>query len=191
MPVRNLVAWNSMIVGYAQHGFGMEAVELFDRMETEDTQPNDITFIGILSACMHGGLAELRYRSFEVMKTRGVMPRVEHYACMVDLLARAGQTKRAYELIKSMPMDPNVIFWRSLLARCKTHDDLEVGQLVVHQLRMADPGDASARAMESFLNANVGLWIYKDKFRCKQKKATKKVPGRSYVSFLSKRYHEY
>ena len=46
-----MVSWNTMLVGYAQHGFGGEASEIYYIMHSNGIKPNGITFLGILSAC--------------------------------------------------------------------------------------------------------------------------------------------
>ncbi|XP_020571685.1 pentatricopeptide repeat-containing protein At3g57430, chloroplastic-like [Phalaenopsis equestris] len=181
MPSVNLVSWNSMVVGYAQHGFGMNALEMFDRMEEEGILPNEITYIGILSACARAGLVDRGEILFQLMKIKGIIPRIEHYACMVDLFARAGQTKRAYKFIKSMPMEANTVIWRSLLAGCKTHGDLNVGKLAAKYILKDDCHDISARALSSALYADAGLWDRRSKVRSLPKREAEKVPGRSWI----------
>jgi pentatricopeptide repeat protein len=46
----------------------------------------------------------------------GIVPQIEHYGCMVNLLGRAGLIKEAVDLIKSMPWEPNEVIWGSLLS---------------------------------------------------------------------------
>ena len=48
---KNMASWNNMLVGYAQHGFGREASEIYYIMHSNGIKPNGITFLGILSAC--------------------------------------------------------------------------------------------------------------------------------------------
>ncbi|XP_020700766.1 pentatricopeptide repeat-containing protein At3g53360, mitochondrial-like isoform X2 [Dendrobium catenatum] len=181
MPSENLVSWNSMIFGYAQHGFGMEAVEMFHRMEAEGIVSNEITFIGILSACARVGLVEQGEIIFKLMKTKGIIPRIEHYASMVDLFARAGETKRAYNFVKNMPMEPNTVIWRCLLAGCKSHGDLNIGMLAAKYILNDEPHDISARAMASALYVSAGLWDERAKVRGTPKREAEKVPGRSWI----------
>ncbi|KAG6412470.1 hypothetical protein SASPL_125149 [Salvia splendens] len=102
---RSLVAWNSMISAYASHGRGGEAVHTFDLMIQEGFRPDSITFTGLLSGCSHSGLVELGLRFFDSMSSDyQVEKRHEHYACIVDLLGRAGRLVKAYEVISKMPM---------------------------------------------------------------------------------------
>ena len=74
-----------------------------------ETAPNYITLVNVLTACSRGGLTEEGYELFQTMKQRfGIEPRIEHYACVVDLLGRAGMEERAYEIIQGMPMRPSI-----------------------------------------------------------------------------------
>ncbi|KAM2493925.1 hypothetical protein ACFX1W_034083 [Malus domestica] len=57
MLVKDIVTWTSMIEGYGSHGLGFEALKLFDLMIREGIRPNSATFISLLSACSHSGLA--------------------------------------------------------------------------------------------------------------------------------------
>ncbi|KAJ7530982.1 hypothetical protein O6H91_14G027300 [Diphasiastrum complanatum] len=91
LPERDTVLWNSMVSGYAQHGQGERALKLFKKMQEMGVEPDEVTFLCILSACSHAGMLDESYRIFEQMcRTLGVTPAMEHYACMVDLLGRAG-----------------------------------------------------------------------------------------------------
>ncbi|KAG6740084.1 hypothetical protein POTOM_057721 [Populus tomentosa] len=106
MPHKNEVSWNAMISALAFHGQALEALSLFRRMSKDNgtVQPNDINFIGVLAACVHAGLVDEGRQLFESMKLSfGLVPKVEHYSCMVDLCARAGLLNEAWDLIKKMP----------------------------------------------------------------------------------------
>lgn len=48
---RDVVAWGTIIAGYAQQGDGISALELFEQMQKEDIKPSIITFSSVLKAC--------------------------------------------------------------------------------------------------------------------------------------------
>lgn len=101
MPQRDLVSWNSMIAGYAIPGYGEKALMLFKQMKSEVIVPDDITFVGVLSACSHSGLVTEGRQYFGSMKrVFGIEPKLEHYSRMIDLLGRVGLLEEALELIK-------------------------------------------------------------------------------------------
>ncbi|XP_019076721.1 pentatricopeptide repeat-containing protein ELI1, chloroplastic [Vitis vinifera] len=119
---KDVVAWNSMIVGYAMHGFSQEALQLFKSMCRMGLHPTNITFIGILSACGHSGWVTEGWDIFNKMKDEyGIEPKIEHYGCMVNLLGRAGHVEQAYELVKNMNIEPDPVLWGTLLGACRLH----------------------------------------------------------------------
>ncbi|KAF3451471.1 hypothetical protein FNV43_RR07566 [Rhamnella rubrinervis] len=100
MPVRNEISWSAMMAGYGIHGAFAEVFLLFDKMVDEGQRPDGVTFTTVLTACSHGGLTEKGREYFEMMERRfGVIPVLEHYTCMVDMLGRVGRVEEAEKLI--------------------------------------------------------------------------------------------
>ncbi|WOL05000.1 pentatricopeptide repeat-containing protein [Canna indica] len=146
MPVRDLASWNAMILGLAMHGRIEQCFETFARLVAEDKiRPNSITFVGILSACNHGGLVNDGQRYFNSMVSEfRIEPRIEHYGCMVDLLARSGRISEALDLVSSMPCKPDAVIWRSLLDACsKRNAGVEISESVARQALQSDSADSS------------------------------------------------
>jgi pentatricopeptide repeat protein len=122
MPQLDLISWNAMITGYAKHGNGRQALCLFKQMECTGMKPNHSTFIGILLGCSHSGLVDEGWYHFKSMsEDHDIMPRAEHYTCIVDLLGRAGCLDEAHELINNMPVEPDAAVWGALLGACSIH----------------------------------------------------------------------
>ncbi|XP_022848000.1 pentatricopeptide repeat-containing protein At1g28690, mitochondrial-like [Olea europaea var. sylvestris] len=136
MPTKNVFSWTSMIDGYGKNGCPNEALELFDRMIMECcTGPNYVTFLGALSACAHAGLVAKGREIFQSMyRDYSVKPRMEHYACMVDLLGRAGSLNQALEFVMQMPEKPNSDVWAALLSSCRLHGDVELANIAANEL---------------------------------------------------------
>ncbi|KAF3446850.1 hypothetical protein FNV43_RR12030 [Rhamnella rubrinervis] len=123
------VAWTAMLAGFAVHGRGKEAVEIFEQMAKEGVEPDHVTFTHLLSACSHSGLVKQGKNYFKTMsEVYGVEPRLDHYSCMVDLLGRSGLLNDAYELIKSMPMEPNSGVWGHSLVLVEFMVTLNLGR---------------------------------------------------------------
>ncbi|KAL0358582.1 UNVERIFIED_CONTAM: Pentatricopeptide repeat-containing protein [Sesamum angustifolium] len=159
LPDKNLVSWNAMITGYAQHGFGREALEIYDLMLRNGVKPNNITFIGILSSCGHvGALEEALHHFGSMTKDFGITPRPDHLACIVSLYAREGQTKGAYDFIRHFPGEPNKVVWRCLLSGCVTNKDLELAVYAAEKILSIDPNDASVHVMLSNIYADSTMW---------------------------------
>lgn len=145
MAKKNQLSYSVMISGLAMHGHGGKALEVFSEKLKEGLVPDDIVYVGVLSACSHAGLVDEGLQFFNRMKVEhGIEPTVKHYGCLVDLLGRAGMLNEAFELIKSMPIKPNDVIWRSLLSACRVHDNLEIGDIAAKnllQLNSQNPGD--------------------------------------------------
>uniref|UniRef100_A0A0D9Z068 DYW domain-containing protein n=1 Tax=Oryza glumipatula TaxID=40148 RepID=A0A0D9Z068_9ORYZ len=137
---KTLELFNAMINGLARCKFGEKAIALFDEMGSLGLRPDKITFVGVLSACRHSGLVSQGFHIFDSMEEKyGVKPEIEHYTCMVDLLARDGQPDNAYIFIQNMPFKANSVVWSSLVRACMLHGNIKVRKLAEEQLLRLDP----------------------------------------------------
>uniref|UniRef100_A0A0D9WLP5 Pentatricopeptide repeat-containing protein n=1 Tax=Leersia perrieri TaxID=77586 RepID=A0A0D9WLP5_9ORYZ len=140
MSKRDKVTWNTIIHGYALNNLGQNAVEMFENMKKAQVDPDDITFLGVLSACNHMSLLEEAKYFFNVMTcTCGILPNIMHYACMVDLFCRKGMIKEAEGLVKSMPFEPDSAIWTSLLSGCRLTGNDKLAEHAASQLIAMDP----------------------------------------------------
>ncbi|PIN11668.1 hypothetical protein CDL12_15733 [Handroanthus impetiginosus] len=140
MKERTVVSWSAMIQGLAIHGKANEALELFHQMIQTGMKPNGVTFIGLLNACSHMGLINKgRWFFASMSRDYGIIPSIEHYGCMVDLLSRAGLMQEAHEFITQMPIKPNAAVWGALLGGCKLHKKIEMAKVAMRHLQELDP----------------------------------------------------
>ncbi|XP_012436555.1 pentatricopeptide repeat-containing protein At4g21065 [Gossypium raimondii] len=185
MKERNAVSWSSLIVGLAVNGFGEEALELFKEMETEELVPSEVTFVGVLYACSHCGMVDEGFSYFKRMKEKyGIVPKIEHHGCIVDLLSRAGLVKEAYQYIRNMPLQPNAVIWRTLLGACAMHGHLTLGEYARAQVLKLEPGYSGDYVLLSNLYASEQRWSDVHVLRRKMlSDGVKKIPGYSLVEF--------
>ncbi|KAK4361959.1 hypothetical protein RND71_017200 [Anisodus tanguticus] len=105
MQKEDVTAWNILLTGYAQRGQGALAIELFDGMITSRVKPDEITFISLFRACSRSGLVAEGLDYLNSMESKYcIVPNLKHYACVVDLLGRAGLVDDAYDFIVSLPV---------------------------------------------------------------------------------------
>lgn len=182
MSERNTVTWNSMIFGCANHGYCDEATELFNQME-ERKKHDHLSFTAVLTACCHAGLVELGQRLFNMMQEKyKIIPRTEHYACMVDLLGRAGRLAEAYEMIKTMSTEPDLFVWGALLGACKNHGNIELAEIAAKHLSELEPESAANNMLLTDLYANAGRWSKVTRLKKMMKKRKlRKFPGCSWI----------
>ncbi|XP_038696151.1 pentatricopeptide repeat-containing protein At1g08070, chloroplastic [Tripterygium wilfordii] len=183
MKQRSLGTWNAMISGLANHGHADKALELFSLMTNGGIKPDDITFVGVLSACSHAGLVDLGRNYFNSMiHDYKFSPNLYHYGCMVDLLGQAGLFEEAEILIKNMEMKPDGAIWGSLLAACRVHGHVELGEYVAERLFELEPENPGAYVLLSNIYAGVGRWDDVARIRTiLNDKGMKKVPGCSSI----------
>ncbi|CAA6653720.1 unnamed protein product [Spirodela intermedia] len=170
---RDVVAWNTMITGYSLHGRGADALSTFDDMVKSGTPPNEISFIGLLSGCSHSGLVDVGLKYFNAMESLySVKPRLQHYACVVDLL-----------LIDHMPIEPGPSVWGALLAAaCRWHRELEIGEIAAEKLFELEPGNTGNFVLLSNMYAEGRRWQAVDSLRAAVKdKSMPKNPGCSWI----------
>lgn len=157
LPRRNVVSWSVMTAAYAQHGSGLEALELVDQMQQDGYKKDYIAFVSMLTACSHSGLIERGYFVlYSMQQDYGVKPAEEHYACMVDLLGRAGCLQEVEVLVRQMSFTPSLNLWRALLGSCKIHGNIILAKWAVQSILALEPGDTAASLMLSNIFCTAG-----------------------------------
>uniref|UniRef100_A0A6V7QUD4 Pentatricopeptide repeat-containing protein n=1 Tax=Ananas comosus var. bracteatus TaxID=296719 RepID=A0A6V7QUD4_ANACO len=155
----DLVSWNSLLSGCAQHGYGKEAIELFEQMKGNEIRPDHTTFLSVLTACSHVGLVEKGLGIFYLMKgDPQTFVGLEHYACIIDLLGRAGYLTEAEALVNEMPIKPGVSVYRALLSACLMHGNLCIAKRMAEKLFRLRPNDPSTHILFSNIFASDGWW---------------------------------
>ncbi|WOH06957.1 hypothetical protein DCAR_0626386 [Daucus carota subsp. sativus] len=191
MRVRNVITWNVMIMAYGMHGKGKQALELFNKMSLkgavgEEVKPNEVTWIAVFSACSHSGMVNEGWNLFQRLKSDYEMePTSDHYACVVDLLGRAGQLEEAYELVNTMPLHyDRAGAWSSLLGACRIHKNVELGEIAANSLLKLEPNVASHYVLLSNIYSSAGLWEKATEVRKKMMNmGVRKEPGCSWIEF--------
>ncbi|XP_050217829.1 pentatricopeptide repeat-containing protein At5g48910-like [Mercurialis annua] len=190
MKERSIISWTSVIVGFAMHGRGLEAVGLFEEMIESGVVPDDVAFIGLLSACSHSGLVDKGRMYFDLMtKNFSIEPKIEHYGCMVDMLCRAGLVNEALEFVRKMPIEPNAVVCRTLINGCRAHGKLKLGETITRELIRNEPMHESNYVLLSQIYAKMFNWEKKMKIReLMDKKGMKKIPGSTMIELGNEIY---
>lgn len=187
---KNKFSYSVMISGLAMHGRSKEALELFSEMILEGLQPDDVIYVSVLTACSRDGLVDEGLQFWNRMKfEHGIEPTIQHYCCTVDLVGRAGMLDEALEFIRSMPIQPNDVVWRSLLSACKAHHNLKIGEIATKSLVRLNSRNPSDLLILSHMYARAKKWEDLAKVRtelaCKHLHQT---PGYSLVEVKRKVY---
>ncbi|EFJ16519.1 hypothetical protein SELMODRAFT_116224 [Selaginella moellendorffii] len=192
---KDLVAWNTMIAAYAQHGHGRKALKLFRIMQQRSSvRPDSSTFVSVLSGCSHAGLVEDGIHCFFLAReVLGIEQQpVEHYACLVDVLGRMGYLREAEDFIRKMPLPADSVVWTSLLGACSSYGDLEGGERAARAFIELYRSDSVGYVVLSNIYAAAGRW--EDSIRVREdmaeRRVKKRVPGKSSI-VVKNRVHEF
>ncbi|KAI3846508.1 hypothetical protein MKX03_003779 [Papaver bracteatum] len=158
VTVKDVTLWTSMIAGFGSHGYGKQALEYFCKMQ-ENLKPNQVTFVAILTACSHSGMVDEGLRIFNTMKENyGIEPGVEHYGCLIDLLARAGKLSEAKRVIDNMTMKPSRSIWGAMLNASQAHGNVEMAEAASMELLKLEPEKEGGYILLSNMYAADGNW---------------------------------
>ncbi|KAK7355142.1 hypothetical protein VNO80_14388 [Phaseolus coccineus] len=183
MPVKDVVAWTTMIEGLGSHGFGFDALKYFNLMMEQRVQPNSVTFLSLLSACSHSGLVSEGCNIYHSMKWGfGIEPALDHHTCIVDLFGRCGMLKEALAIIVKMVILPDSRIWSALLAASRVYGNKKFGEYAAQRLLELEPDNAGYYTLLSNIKASVGRWDEVEKLRrVMSERDLKKKPGWSCI----------
>lgn len=186
---KDVISWTCMIDAYGRNGQGREAVELFQEMREDGSKvlPNSVTFLSVLSACGHSGLVEEGKKCFKLLREKyGLEPDLEHYACYIDILGRAGNIEEVWSVYHNMVEQgtrPTVGVWVALLNACSLNQDVERGELAAKHLLQLEPDKASNIVLVSNFYAAIGKWDCVDELRSMMRtKGLVKEAGNSWIN---------
>lgn len=174
MSTRTMISWTSMITGYSQHGRSQQALQLFEDMRLAGVRPNEITFVGVLSACSQAGMVNEALKYFEIMqKEYKIKPVMDHYGCLIDMFVRLGRLDEAFNFVKKMDFEPSEFIWSNLIAGCRSHGNLELGFYAAEKLLSLRPKDTETYVL--LLNMYISAGRYRDVSRVRKIMKEEKV----------------
>lgn len=140
MPKRNLTSWDTMITWLAKNGHGEEAIDLFIQFKESGLKPDGKMFIAVFNACsVVGDINEGMLHLESMIKDFGIIPTMDHYVSVVDMLGSVGYLDEAFEFIENMPLVPSVDVWETLMNFCRVHGHLELGDRCAEIVEQLDP----------------------------------------------------
>lgn len=159
LPRPDVVSWNALITGYSRVANCEMCVSCYQDMVLAGNRPDTVTFSALLYACSHSGLVNEGLEYFDSMVTyHGINPEIEHYVCIIDLVARAGFFSKAESLISQLPVKPNLTIWVSVLGACRKHGNVLLGRQAFNSALQLDPKHAAAYVLMSNIYSHAGLW---------------------------------
>ncbi|KAH7568746.1 hypothetical protein JRO89_XS06G0042300 [Xanthoceras sorbifolium] len=189
ISIKDIYSWTVMIAGYGMHGFGSEAIAAFNDMRRAGIEPDEVSFISVLYACVHSGLVDEGWRFFNIMRYEcKIEPKLEHYGCMVDLLSRSGNLSKAYRFIEMMPIAPDATIWGALLRGCRIHHDVKLAEKVAEHVFMLEPENKGYYVLLANIYAEAEKWEEVKNLRDKigRRRGLKKNQGCSWIEIKGK-----
>ncbi|KAF9591070.1 hypothetical protein IFM89_001280 [Coptis chinensis] len=183
IEMKDTFSWTTMISGFAVHGSGIRAIQIFSEMLRSGMEPNEVTFVAVLSACSHAGLVDEGWRWFDRMRqSYHLEHKIAHYGCMVDLLGRAGLIEEAKEFIGRMQIKPDAVLWRSLLSASLVHGNSRIAETAGKKIIELEPDDDGVYILLWNIYCSEHRWVEASETRRMMKdRKVKKKPGCSWV----------
>ncbi|KAA8522409.1 hypothetical protein F0562_013230 [Nyssa sinensis] len=151
-------SWSAIIHGLGMHGYGEAALMSFIKMLKRGINPDGVCFLVVLSSCSHTGMLSEGYKVFEYMVRHfGLVPKMEHYVTMVDLIGRAGFIDEAFQFIGRMPIEPDISIWGAFFGACKIYGKFDIG-ISTERLVELDPKTAGYYKLLVNTYASKGRW---------------------------------
>lgn len=187
---KDVILWSSIIAAHGFHGKGEKVIQLFEQMQEKEIEVNEVTFLSLLYACSHCGLKDKGVEFFDMMVKRyELKPRLEHYTCMVDLLGRSGSLHEAEATIRSMPLKPDAVIWKTLLFASMVHKNTEMAKRAAEEVLRVDPQDSASYVLLSNIHASAKRWRDVSEVRKSMRdQNVKKEPGISWVEIKNRVY---
>uniref|UniRef100_A0A8I6WKY1 Pentatricopeptide repeat-containing protein n=2 Tax=Hordeum vulgare subsp. vulgare TaxID=112509 RepID=A0A8I6WKY1_HORVV len=182
---RSLIAWTAMISANAKHGRYEAVMSLFDDMVRSGVAPDGVMLLSVLTACRYKGEVGTGKEIFDSMAAEHhVKPWPEHYACVVDMLGRAGRLEEAEELMMQMPSGPSISALQSLMGACRIHGNTDIAERVADVLTETEPSESGAYVLLSNIYAEKGDWggVARVRRRMRERGVRKEI-GFSWVDF--------
>ncbi|CAN8291699.1 unnamed protein product [Cochlearia groenlandica] len=157
LDLPNIFCWTSIINGYARNGMGRDCVEMLREMDQMNLIPDEVTILSVLTGCGHSGLVEEGELIFDSLESKyGISPGRKLYACMVDLLGRAGLVEKAEKLLLKARGDADCVAWSSLLQSCRIHGNEAIGRRAAEVLMDLEPENSAVYIQVSKFYFEIG-----------------------------------
>lgn len=115
LPIRNAISWNVLVMGYAQHGHGTQALYCFRGMQQDGFSPDAVTYSCMLKAC---SIIELKEQGVEIhneIARKGLLGKDPVLgSALVDMYAKHGLLAKAQEVFNNL-LVRDVIAWTTLI----------------------------------------------------------------------------
>ncbi|XP_050383506.1 putative pentatricopeptide repeat-containing protein At3g08820 [Argentina anserina] len=112
---KDVVAWSSMIQGYASNGFPKEAVDLFFQMQRENLKPDYYVLVSVLSACARLGALELGEWASNLVDRNEIFNNPVLGTALIDMYAKCGSMVQGWEVFRGVKKK-DIVVWNAVMS---------------------------------------------------------------------------
>ncbi|KAH7353034.1 hypothetical protein KP509_19G076100 [Ceratopteris richardii] len=115
LPSPNIVTWNTLMTGFARHGYSQKVFRCFEQIRVKGILPDDVTFLCILKACGNlKAIAKGTEIHNEIVEQGWLRKSTTLGSALVDMYGKCGALTKAQEVFDGLPIH-NVISWTGLI----------------------------------------------------------------------------
>lgn len=126
--VADVVAYNTLIKGYASAGRLSDAFGLLESMKSCGVTPTAVTFGTLMDACIDSGLMDEALKVFQQVISSNVEMNAVLFTTLIKGFVKAGRVKEALEIFSTMleqGVEPDVVTFSTLIVALCDQGDLE------------------------------------------------------------------
>lgn len=121
VPKRDVVTWNVMIAGYVLSGAHEQAIEMFEEMRSLGEQPDEVTMLSLLSACVDSGALDVGEKIHKsLLDTYSGNFSIVLGNALVDMYAKCGSIEKSFEVFRGM-REKDTSTWNSIIGGLAFH----------------------------------------------------------------------
>ncbi|CAI9261285.1 unnamed protein product [Lactuca saligna] len=117
---KDAVCWNVMIGGYAKYGKPTDAITLFRKMLQTKMNPNQVTFVAVLSACGQIGALESGRWIHSYIQNNGIQINIHLGTALIDMYTKCGSLEDALNIFNNLK-NKDVITYNAMISGYSMH----------------------------------------------------------------------
>lgn len=117
---RNVIAWSTMISGYAMMGLVNKAFGAFREMQTSNVAPDKVTMVSVISACAVSGALDIGRWIHAYIEKHMIETDIMLSTALVNMYAKCGCIEKAKEIFKGIPVKDHKA-WSSMIVGLAVH----------------------------------------------------------------------
>ena len=152
LPQRDRVTWNTLIVAYAQHDQGEEALRLFQRMPYEVMDMDKVFYLGVVKACSSIGALEIGKLLHNVIVEISLEANKSMGSSLVDMYVKCNRLGDASITFSSL-LKRDVIAWGAMITGHAQYGGFTLALRYFHKMQVEEGMKPNEVIFSSLLSA--------------------------------------